>query len=330
MTLIAAFRCDSGVVICADSQETVTLPDGREYRVRVTKITPQDAGDYEIVIGGAGASGPLIDRFTRDLVDAIRQWPTGLASEEIETGLSGLLERFHLTHVVASTYQSSDFDFLVCIKGKADEEIGLWTLRDTAVLPVETYTMIGWEEAQYDREVSWLYPAPGKPWIAQGVLLGVRLFVMAKDTSNYVGGPTQVIVVRDNGMHVEDPRDVQVLEERVETFNRALAGLVLACPDTSIHRDGFRELLGAFEDTVMNLREHYFQTGVAASLARALNDPNHKGDPYPKFPVGTLDKSGRTATKYKAIDESTWDTSQSVSPSPSPSPSPEIPEDGED
>jgi hypothetical protein len=112
--------------------------------------------------------------------------------------------------VLASTYQSGDFDFIVCVKGKAEEEIGLWTLRDTAVLPVDRYSLIGWEEALYHHELEWLYR--GRPWIGQAIQLGLRLFTMAKATSNYVGGETQVIVVRDNGMHVESPADIRELE----------------------------------------------------------------------------------------------------------------------
>lgn len=320
MTLIAAFRCDKSAVICADSQETVTLPDGREYRVRVKKIKPEDGNEYEVVIGGAGMSGPLIDRFSRDVLDAVRTWPSGYSNAEIERRLRELLERFHLTYVLASTYQSSDFDFIVCVKDKNQEDFGLWIIRDTDVSPIERYEMIGWEENLYRREVEWLYQ--GTPWIAQGVLLGLRLFTMAKDTSNYVGGPTQVIIVRDNGIHAEDQKDIQELEERIAQFNEALADLVLACPDLSIHKDAFRELLAVFKDTVLSLREYYSHSTAEAMLGRALTDPNYKGDAYAKLPLGTIFKSGRTVTKYKPSDSGNLITSESVSPSASPSASP--------
>lgn len=315
MTLIAAFRCDRAVVICADSQETVG-----DYRVAVDKIKPRPAGQYEIVIGGAGASGPLIDRFSLDLERAIGGWDSGVPTAEIENRLGALLQTFQSSHVKNSTYKSEDFAFLVCVKDKAREEIGLWELRDTAVLPVESYSLIGWEEALYHHEVAWLYR--GRPWIGQGIQLGLRLFTMAKATSNYIGGSTQVIVVRDNGMHVEDPKDIRELEERIAQFNEALADIVLACPDLSIHHGGFSELLAVFEDTVISLREYYFHDTAEAMLGRALADPSYRGDSYAKLPLGTIIKSGRAATKYKAADSGLLVTSESVSPSASPSPSP--------
>jgi len=94
MTLVAAFRCDEGVVVCADSQETVALDIHSQYRVRVTKIKPQDAGEYEIVIGGEGNSGPLVDRFALELLDDVRRWPGELGNDEIEIRVGESLQRF--------------------------------------------------------------------------------------------------------------------------------------------------------------------------------------------------------------------------------------------
>ena len=48
VTLIAAIRYVDGVVLCADSQETVG-----DYRVSVDKIKPRDCNHYELVVGGA-------------------------------------------------------------------------------------------------------------------------------------------------------------------------------------------------------------------------------------------------------------------------------------
>jgi hypothetical protein len=277
VTLIAAFQCDRAVVICADSQETVG-----DYRVNVDKIKPTDAGHYQLVIGGAGESGPLIDRFTLDLIRAAGQWPENLTPTEIENRLGALLQVFHLTHVVASSYQSSAFAFIVCVKGKSNEEIGLWELRDTVALPVTRYSLIGWEESLYHHELKWLYR--DRPWIGQAVQLGLRLFTMAKATSNYIGGPTQVIVVRDNGIHVETAADVALLESRIAEFNDALAGLVLACPDVSISNAGFRELLTVFEDRVIGLREHYTRRSAIASLVEAVTNPESQGQSDPALP----------------------------------------------
>src|ERR1043166_1209008 len=94
VTLIAAFKCDKGVVLCADTEETVDLPGRGSYRVRVTKIKPQVAGQYDVVIGGAG-DAHLVDGFTRRLVAEIGSWSTPLDDAAIENKVSDLLLDYH-------------------------------------------------------------------------------------------------------------------------------------------------------------------------------------------------------------------------------------------
>ena len=62
MTLIACFKCSDGVVLCADSQETVG-----EYRFSRQKLVPFLAGNFELAIAGSGNDGDLIDSFVQRL-----------------------------------------------------------------------------------------------------------------------------------------------------------------------------------------------------------------------------------------------------------------------
>ena len=57
MTLISAWRCNEGYVLCADSQETVA-----DYRATVQKITPLAMGNYQVIVAGSGAAD-LIESF---------------------------------------------------------------------------------------------------------------------------------------------------------------------------------------------------------------------------------------------------------------------------
>jgi hypothetical protein len=63
LTLIAAFWCgtpdDPSVVVCADSQETCG-----HYRVELKKIAPRNAGEYDLIVGGSGEIGDLIDELS--------------------------------------------------------------------------------------------------------------------------------------------------------------------------------------------------------------------------------------------------------------------------
>jgi hypothetical protein len=161
VTLIAAFKCDTGVVVCADTKETVEIPGRGQYRVKVAKIEPQDAGAYDVVIGGAG-DGYLVDGFTRKLVNEIATWPPLLDDETIENRITALSLDYHSTHVAAASAAAvaahspiDPLDFLLCLKRKGDPNVILWELRDTVIIPTDTYSLVGWEEPIYEYEVSW-------------------------------------------------------------------------------------------------------------------------------------------------------------------------------
>src|SRR5688572_6717329 len=101
VTLIAGFKCHGGVVICADTKETVEIPGRGNYRVRVSKIQPRQLGCYEVVIGGSGW-GNLVDGLSRILNVQITQWPPDLDNNAIEQRIQTILWDYHSTHVAIS------------------------------------------------------------------------------------------------------------------------------------------------------------------------------------------------------------------------------------
>ena len=58
MTLIAAGGTPEGIVIHADSQETVG-----DYRVQVDKIKCEAMGRFDVLIAGAGSPSSLVNAF---------------------------------------------------------------------------------------------------------------------------------------------------------------------------------------------------------------------------------------------------------------------------
>ena len=113
MTLIAAFRCDTGVVICADTQETVGA-----YRAAVDKIGPTQSGNYDLVIGGAGQPGGLIDSFTEDFTRAVGGWPAHLDEQAIRVKIRRLLLDFYREEVSLDPSPPNEkrLEFIICVK----------------------------------------------------------------------------------------------------------------------------------------------------------------------------------------------------------------------
>src|SRR5258707_433136 len=127
VTLIAGIRCVEGFVLCADSQETVNVPDRGEYRVQVNKISPQDAGAYQVVVGGSG-DGPLVDGFTDSFVDEAASWQANLTAPEIKNKIKTLLHNYHRNEVALSAAFDDDkhLSFIICVKTKNCTDGFLW------------------------------------------------------------------------------------------------------------------------------------------------------------------------------------------------------------
>lgn len=286
MTLIAAFRCNMdghpGVVVCADSQETYG-----DYRVTVDKVKPRDAGEYDLIIGGAGNVAALIDGLANALEQNVKRWSAALDEESARLRIERTLLSYHarqVTHYPAEAHQKL-LRFIVCVRDKSTSEIYLWRTDGTTAERVEDYALLGWEEAVYDYEVKWLY-LDGMEAV-QAVMLGVHLFTVARN-SLYVGGPTQVIAVNKMGMWPIDPGEVEDLEERISLFSGALGSLMLALPDVSLPHEGFRRMLADFGKLMTDLREYYMRQATLSSVSRLVADPDYNGEPYTDIPLGTI------------------------------------------
>jgi hypothetical protein len=123
------------------------------------------------------------------------------------------------------------------------------------------------------------------------VLLAIDLLSVAKKTSNYVGGPTQIIVARNAGMWVDSPEDVSKLEERIERFNAQLGRLVLASLDVSMPDADFEKIFKRFETQINLLRRTYAQDAVIHSHRSApaqTTEDDWQGFPYPKYSFDAL------------------------------------------
>jgi 20S proteasome alpha/beta subunit len=290
VTLIAAFRCSAvgvdgndvhthtpAVVICADSQETYG-----NYRVAVDKIKPRDAGAYDLIIGGAGNTAALIDGLANTIERHVKQWPSSLDEESARQPIENVLIRYHarqVTHYPAQL-DEKELRFIICTRDKQTSQIYLWKTDGTTAEQVGDYALLGWEETLYDYEVRWLY-YPGLH-IAQAVVLGAHLLTVAKN-GLYIGGETQVVIVTGNGMTVESSSDIQAFEQRIRTFNRALARLMLACPDVGIEPDEFREVLTHLEQEIVDLHSYYSTDATLSYLRGFLVDSSHgHGEPYKK------------------------------------------------
>src|SRR5690348_8012987 len=91
VTLIAAFRCLEGVVICADSQETSDYRRGH-----VNKVARLDGERYQAVIAGAGEWGVLVDGLAENLIEEIETWPEDYGKRNIKRKITATVKDYYV------------------------------------------------------------------------------------------------------------------------------------------------------------------------------------------------------------------------------------------
>jgi hypothetical protein len=155
---------------------------------------------------------------------------------------------------------------------------------------VRDYALIGWEEDIYKHQVKQFYRPDLS--LAQTVLLSIDLISVGIKTSNYIGGPIQVIVARKEGVWADFPEDVKHLEERIERFNQELGRFALACLDVSMPDADFEKVLRRFETQITLLRTLHAQDaargGARTDRPRQQTADDWQGFPYPKYSFEAL------------------------------------------
>jgi hypothetical protein len=265
LTLIAAFRCqinnEPGVVVCADSQETIG-----DYRVTVKKIIPREAGYYDLMIGGSGISN-LVDGQANTIERYVRQWPRSITEEHARQLLETKLVNY--TSSVVNAYQAelSDkrLDFIVCLRDKQNGTICLWKAVGPTVEPIENFHLIGWEAPIYRYEVNRLYTEDLDHLSA--VVLAVHLLSLGKATSNHVGEPFHVFRADRQGILPEPAEQITLLTVRITQVNNMLGKLLRDVPNFTLSDETFSNALELFLNEVFGLRND------AAQYVRRSDSP---------------------------------------------------------
>ena len=294
MTLIAAFQCEQGIVLCADSQETVDIPERGSYRVNVNKLEQREAGKYEVIVGGAG-DGALVDGFVDPFVEMVSKWQSEYRESKALSAIRRFVRNYHATNVALSPAHPDDkhLGFVVCLRNKNTGNISLWKIIDLHVRSVLDLTLLGWEEPLYWREAKRLYHLNDAivttPSSSEAILLGVHLFLIAKETSNVISGNTKILVARRDGIHALNSNEVKELESRVKTFESLSAMIFLALPDVTVSHRELVQYLRDFQKTALELHTHLMaQIAIAATERRralpGYPDVGFPEDPYLQLP----------------------------------------------
>jgi hypothetical protein len=220
VTLIAAWRCTDGVLVCADAQETVG-----DYRRSVQKITPEKMGNFQVIVAGSG-NPSLIESFIIVLRRAVTA-SRFTALEEFEALAEKTLEDFYDCDVRLCTDEEKTMQlFIAAVADEPPDGYEVWVTENIRLRSLRPgCELIGWEKPLYSSIAQRFYNS--NITLSQAFLAGIYLFTVAGTTSNYIGGNTSVATIWGGGIAMQDADYIESTGKRLKEYEQEIRKYIL-------------------------------------------------------------------------------------------------------
>lgn len=238
MTIIAGFRCSGGIVLCADTQETVGEISKRNVpKLRYESLDPLLSGiDLGVAFCGASNNGPFVDKIVDLAWDAAKR-TTSLddAAKAIEETIKTAYQEF------GEIYQSGycpEADLVYGIKMQGDSR--LFSALGPIVNQQEEYHSggIGYYMADfltkrmYNRYLN----------IHQCVILAAYILFQAKEHVDGCGGESHIAILREEGPSGRIDQDrIDTITKNLELADHNLGKLLLTSADVEVSNEDFEK-----------------------------------------------------------------------------------------
>jgi hypothetical protein len=278
VTLITVFPYPDGTVIAADSQETVKDMRGNEFKYSVLKLKPEKMGNFQVAITGGG-NGEAIDAFIEDC----KQTFSGTTLDNLGDFKKAIQAKLKECRKDLRSV-GDDNKMHLLIAAQIGHDYAVWKARSHVLTDVTEPDLIGFTDYMYQQTVKEFQPNTLP--VIQLILLSLRVLGFARQTSNCVGEPYSVVIVRKDGIHVFDAEIIKQFMQSLDIFGAAVNRLLLACGDTTLRSGEFDKQLGEFSVTARHLRDEYLQAVGHRAFSGILFESDkffHTWGLYPSF-----------------------------------------------
>jgi 20S proteasome alpha/beta subunit len=283
MTYISAFHCERGIILCADSQETVGDQKRDAEKLYVAET-------YPLAVGGAGLD-EAIDAFAQELISKVEsERPTTIP--DLRTIVQAALKENHEKDAASSEWPAEyrKAQYLIAARPNHDKRV-LLRVKGKRIYQVKQHAIIGYATAANLSLLKRMHRADLP--MQQAVMLAIYLVSQSKAIDEGVSGEPRVAIVDDDIAWLDYPDYLAASEAHIAKFIKLIDNLFLLCVDGSIPPSKFPEVLSAFGKDVTCLRDKYIHESAAITFSHAFNDADYRGEPYPKIFEGAATHFGR-------------------------------------
>ena len=280
MTLISAFKCSGGFVLCADSEE-----NWGAVRRSVQKIVPTTMGKVEIIVAASGI-GELIEGFSDRLKERFdNEGVSDIASVKriIENRLPHFAREVDDYPAIADDPTSKLYKFIVAAYAPLTRTFDVWSSHGNRLISVSSYDLAGVEYPLYDYHARRLFTQDMT--FPQAILASLYLFKMAESSSSYIRSPFQVAAIWEDGIMMEKADYIKSICERLGKYEEAVNALFLAAADTTIQVHVLRKKIEEFSESITALhRQHIDETVASLTIEEVVRSDG----PHLKRPFGVV------------------------------------------
>ena len=252
MTIAAGFPCKNGLVLCADTQETIS----GYVKTDTGKIRVISTPHHHIVFTGAG-DGDLIDTAIDEMSDAIRtENPVGLTRVAYVLKKT-MLRVFDESIKPYAAFPLDDRPSITLLIGiQSTAATVLYKASGTSFRLLQNAECIGYGLALGKSLTQQLFTKDMT--VEHAGLTAVYVLHQAKRWIDGCGGNSDIVVLSNDGNILQmSTRMVDQLEKHFDEFNRYLGPILIGCADRDFDSTKFEEMMDDFDYQLRKLRGRF-------------------------------------------------------------------------
>lgn len=279
MTIAAGFVAQDGILLCTDSQVT---SNEKAYR---PKMFTEYCGGFRIGFALSGdedyAKTAVFDAFER--VNTLRSGSTlSKAKKEIRIAIKEVVKDCDVSKL--EPYQRPAL--LVAISNESEQ--GLFSTRDAAMSPVQSYACLGSGGYLGQYIIPLLLPYPSLHVLSIRSLVPIALYMMAaaKRVDAYCGGGSDFVAIRGMESRQFKFLDALTSDALFEKYDRLAGQLLFYLTNTEPSRIDFKDKLSAlgehataFRTLMLDANSPYSKLLNHLSPLRQQDPESTTGDP---------------------------------------------------
>jgi hypothetical protein len=257
VTIAAGLKCLDGIVICADSEETISESAKRQViKLELRPATFPDQDDPVAIFTGAGDS-VFIDEVINEMWSAAVK----TSEKELDKVVQAMQTANRLYHrkiwkIYPPLYSTSDLpdaDLLFAVWAK--DGYGLYEARSVKFRPVKDFATIGCGES-----LAHYICDPAHKSIARtvkAVTLAIYMLAKVKDHVPGCGGDSRIaILTHTGGTNMLDTFKTDKIAQHLSLAEGLVNNILLTSADLNVKDEGFKAAVDYYENELITLRKN--------------------------------------------------------------------------